>query len=319
MRGLARARAWALGLFESLLGPEGLSRWGGALVDSGQTERAILVLHEHLQTHPATAALHFQAGRAAQAKGLSDQARVRFAHAVDLEPDEPTYRFALGYTLHEEKRAEAAAVEYRKVLYQAPDDPRVLFNLAVLERELGRTDQTLLLLAHLLRVRPKDGRAWYTKGVVHYERRELPAAREAFSQSLRRDPRHARSLYQMGAVLLAQGDARGAEAPLRKALEQRPGFAAAHFALGRALAERDAPRALHHFREAVLAAEPVAGAHLEMARLHERAGRLSDAVAELRAYLKATPGEPEDAPPRRQLARLQQSLEARRADFGGLP
>jgi tetratricopeptide (TPR) repeat protein len=318
-RALSLVKAWFWGLGEGVLDAHGLARLGGAWVDAGQNERALLMLHEALQNHAHVAALHFEAGRAAQAKGLTDQARVRFAHAVDLAPNEPTYRFALGYTLHEEKQAEAAAVQYRQVLALAPDDRRVLFNLAVLERDLGRPAEALLLLERLVRVRPKDARAWYTKGVVHYERRELPAARGAFMAALRHDPKHARSLYQMGAVLLAEGQTAPALPYLHKALAQRPGFAAAHFALGRALSPTDAARAMHHLREAVLAADPVHAAHLEMARLHEHAGRLSDAAAELRAWLRHNPAEPEDAPARRHLSRLLRTLEARRGDFGGLP
>lgn len=306
---LARLRGYLLGLAEPLLGPGGLARLGAALVEAGQNERALLILHESLQVHPQVAALHFHAGRAAQAKGLLDQARVRFAHAATLAPDDATYRFAFGYALHEERRPHAAAAEYRRVLEKAPDEPRVLFNLAVIERDLGRSGEALILLGRLVRVRPRDARAWYTKGIVHYERREMPAAQEAFEQSLRRAPGHARSLYQLGAVHLALGRHEAAEPYLRRALSKRPGFAPAHYALGRALADRDPSRALHHFKEAVLAADPVRAAHVEMARLHERAGRLKDAAAELRAYLRHHPDEPADAATRRHLARLEAKLQ----------
>ncbi len=300
----ARLRGYFLGLFEGSLGPDGAARLTAALVDGGRPERAILYAHERLFAHPEHAALHFEAGRAARDKGLFDQARVRFAHAATLKPAEPTYQFALGYALHEEKRLPEAGAAYRRVLAVVPNEPRVLFNLAVIERDLGRPSEALILLARLVEDNPKDTRAWYTKGIVHYERRELTLAQHAFEQTLRREPQHARALYQMGAVRLALGDSTAAETFLRKALARRPGFAVAHYALGRALAERDTARAMHHLRESALSAEPVRMAHVEMARLHERAGRIDDALAELRVYLRHCPDDPPDSAARQLQARL---------------
>jgi len=291
----ARIVSAALAVFEPLLDGR-LSvarRRARALVEGGEPERAILYCHRQLARHPDDAWLHFHAGRAAQARELRTQARVRFAHAAALEPDEPTFRFALGYALRHDGHLGAAAREYRHALRRAPDEPRILFNLGVVERERDRLDIAQRCFERVAMMWPRDARAHYTLGVCAFEQRDFATAKAALARALEIDRRHHKALYQRG--LLALDDKRPADgvADLQKVLSLRGDYGPAHYALARALTEQAPTRARHHFHEALVGRPPVLRAHLDLGRLFEKAGELARARAEFALYARHHPGKRE--------------------------
>ncbi len=156
------------------------------LIDGGQPERAVLYGWRHLAERPGHPWLHFQSGRAAQAKGLSRQARVRFAHAAALDPDEPTFRFALGYALRQEGHLGAAAREYRVALREVPDEPKILFNLGVVERDRKRFKAAQQCFERVVALWPKDVRALYTLGVCAFEAGDQVTSVDALRRALER-------------------------------------------------------------------------------------------------------------------------------------
>lgn len=291
----ARAVSAALSVIEPLFdGRVALARRRArALVEGGEPERAILYCHRQLARHPDDPWLHFQAGRAAQARELRRLARVRFAHAAALEPDEPTFRFALGYALRHDGHMGAAAREYRQALQRAPDEPRILFNLGVVERERDRLEVAQRCFEKVVGLWPKDARAHYTLGVCAFERRDFATARVALERALEIDRRHHKALYQRG--LLALDDGRPAEGvvDLQKVLSLRGDYGPAHYALGRALLDRAPTRARHHFHEALVGRPPVLRAHLDLGRLFEKSGELERARAEFALYARHHPGKRE--------------------------
>lgn len=302
----ARAAGALLAVFEPLLDehPAIIRRRARALVDGGEPERAILYCHRHLARHPDDAWLHFQAGRAAQARELRRQARVHYAHAAALDPDEPTFRFALGYALRQDGHLAAAAREYRLALRRAPDEPRILFNLGVVERERDHLDIAQRCFERVARRWPRDARAHYTLGVCAFERRDLPTARAALARALKLDRRHHKALYQRGLLRLEAGERDPGLADLRRVLTLRGDYGPAHYALARALLETDVNKARHHFHEALVGRPPVLRAHLDLGRIFEESGALPRARDEYALYLRHHPGQREEAI-RRKLAEIE--------------
>lgn len=288
---VARLGSAALGLFEPLA-----QRWPAIavqrlrlLVDGGQTERAILYGWRHLAGRPTHAWLHFQSGRAAQSKGLSRQARVRFAHAAALDPGEATFRFALGYALRQEGHLTAAAREYRVALREVPDEPKILFNLGVVERERRRFTAAQACFERVVALWPKDVRALYTLGVCAFEAGDHVTAMDALRRALERDPRHHKSHYQLALVHLDAQRIQPAHAALRQVLRLKADYGPAHYALGRSLVDDDPGRARHHLRESLLCDPPLLRAHLDLGRLHQRAGLLEEARAEYELFARHHP------------------------------
>lgn len=309
----ARLTHTLLAVFEPLLDdpPWLIRRRARALVEGGEPERAILYCHRHLARHPDDAWLHFQAGRAAQARELRRQARVRFAHAAALDPTEPTFRFALGYALRQDGHLAAAAREYRLALRRAPDEPRILFNLGVVERERDHLDEAQRCFERVAKRWPRDPRAFYTLGVCAFERRDLDTARTALDRALALDRRHHKALYQRGILRLDEGKRDAGLADLRRVITLRADYGPAHHALGRALVDTDAAKARQHFHEALVGRPPVLRAHLDLGRLFEEAGTLDRARNEYALYARHHPGQRDEA-----INRKLAELDARLARLG---
>jgi tetratricopeptide (TPR) repeat protein len=116
--------------------------------------------------------------------------------------------------------------------------------------------------------------------------------RQQATERLRKtpNPQHADAfrLSLKGWRELEQQDAEAAVTSLERAIELNPREPVAHYRYGRALqARRDDGGALTQFELAIRAARnapaPIVGeAYLESARIHERAGRLDDAIAAYR-------------------------------------
>jgi Flp pilus assembly protein TadD len=306
---IARGLGACVGLGETLVGDTAyLVRLRAQLMIQGGTpERAILYLHEHLLAHPESPWLHYHAGRAAQAKGLEDEARARFAHAATLAPNEATFRFALGYTLRHGGLLEMAAREYRQALRVAPNEARILFNLGIVERERGELGAAQRCFEQVCTRWTRDARAHYTLGVCAFERRAFERARSALNRALRLDRNHHKALYQLALVDLEEDDFPAARVRLRKALVLQPTYAPGHYALGRSLVASDPPVARKHLEEAVLGHPPVLRAHLDLARLHESAGRLKRARADYQLYQRHFPNKREALIATR-LSRIEQQL-----------
>ncbi len=288
---LARVAAAVLGLLEPIAHG---ARWVVVqrlrlLVDGGASQLAILYGWRQLARRPHEPWLHFHAGRAAQARGLDDQARVRFAHAAALGPDEATFRFALGYSLRQEGHLASAAREYRLALREIPDEPKILFNLGVVERERKRHGSAQSCFERVVFHWPRDVRSLYTLGVCAFENGDHPQARASLGKALARDPRHHKSKYQLALIDLREERVDDGRAALQATLALKRNYGPAHYALGRSLAVDDPPRAWHHFRESLLADPPVLRAHLDLARLHHEGGRLREARAEYLLYARHYP------------------------------
>jgi tetratricopeptide (TPR) repeat protein len=280
-----------------------------ALVDAGEADAALLLGHQALAhgqaRDPEDAAwIAFHTGRAAHAKGLADQARSRFARAAAWLPGEPTFAFALGWSLRDERRFDPAREALEAAERLAPTDPRIPYLLGLTLRDLERTDEARAPFERVLALNPKDVRARYALGLCLYEGKRLDEALPHFETVTRLDAKHMRGHYQTGAVHLALGRLSQAEAPLRRALALRADFGPTHYALGRVLAPRDETAARRHLLEALTLRPAVVVAWLELGRLHERAGRLGPAIQAYDEYLRAHPNAPGHEGLRRHLFEL---------------
>lgn len=304
---LSALQVAALTVVEPIIGvrPRAATAHLRALVESGDTERALLRAHDLLLRWPDEPWIHFHAGRAATHKSMLTLAKVRFAHAASLAPEEPTFRFALGYALREIGEPEGAAREYRAALRFAAHDARVHYNLGVVERECGRPEASRESLEQAVALRARDGRAWYLLGVVYYELRRPSDAAGALRRALKIQKRHVRARYHLGLALVAAGDEEDGIESLRAALQEDPAYGPAHYALGVVLGDRKPVEARRHLKEAILGTPPVPKAHFALGRQYRRAGRLEEARRELTLHLRNSP---DDARARRMLARVEAEL-----------
>jgi hypothetical protein len=141
-------------------------------------------------------------------------------------------------------------------------------------------------------------------------RRELEEA--AIRHRLEKDPKDFTANFNLGAVLLSRLDARGAVGPLEAAVAANPAQPEARNMLGLALARVGrVSEALAEFTIALKLRPGYAAARFNLANSQIQAGKLDEAIANLRQVVAANPADPL---PR---GRLEAALAARRARDAG--
>jgi len=151
---------------------------------------------------------------------------------------------------------------------------------------VGDTPTTIEHLEQAIRIYPdyadahNDLAARYV-GLGQYER-----AASEFQKAVALDPECAACLVNLSSALGALRRYPEAEGAARRALEMDSNSVPAHFNLGQALAaqEKNTPEAREHLQKAV---GQFPESRLPLARVLVRQGAITEAVAELREYLKS--------------------------------
>jgi len=193
-----------------------------------------------------------RAGTANENTGDHEGAERAFRRGLELAPEDPELRNALGWTLFQEGRSAEAVAEYERALATNPNQVKSHNNLALALVELGRLDEA----------------------AEHYE------------ASLRLEPK-AEIQSDLGFIMARLGKPEQALANYQKALELDPNCASAHFNL--AVASLQADRladAEAHYRRALQGRDD-AETHNGLGYVLEREGRSDEAVAELRKAVEA--------------------------------
>ncbi len=236
MLGLAHLEAESYAAAAELLGdevraagspddPSLLYAYGLALVRGGRTEEAEGVFADLTRRFDESARVHVLLGEA-QAQGNDFAAAVEhFERAIELDPEVPDARPALGVIRLRQGELEAAEEVLRSELERRPDNVRARFLLATV---LDLVDRSREAAAELRRV-------------------------------LAADPGDVDARYLLGKALLGAGDADDALAQLETAADLAPGDANVHYQLGRAyqaLGRRDEAKAAFERYRGLKAAEP---------------------------------------------------------------
>ena len=165
---------------------------------------------------------YLRAGTANQRTGDQVGAERSFRRGLELAPDDPGLRAALGWTLFQTGRSAEAVVEYRLALEVSPDDARTHNNLALALLELGDLREAGKHFNRSLAIEPRceiyadlgllqdlmgredHARESYEKGFALDE--NCPPARMNLAAMLIEDGQ-----YEEAAYALPQGDRREAE------------------------------------------------------------------------------------------------------------
>lgn len=174
------------------------------------------------------------------------RARAAAQTAVDLAPDSAAARTALGQVLVQGERSyRDGEREYLAALRLDPDDATAWFRLAIVRAYMGRLDEAIEALGRARELEPVTLNHGANLAMFLYLKRDFGGARGELDRILALDAGfdHARAI--LGRVLLAQGDAAAAIGEFRRQ------------------------------------AGPVPGGDGDLGRAYARAGRLSEAQAEI--------------------------------------
>jgi Flp pilus assembly protein TadD len=195
-----------------------------------------------------------RAGMANENTGDHAGAERAYRRGLEIAPDDPELRNALGWTLFQDGRTVEAVAEYERSLAVNPANAKAHNNLALALVELGRLEEAASHFKASLEIEPKA---------------------EIYSD--------------LGFTMARLGHADEARTDYDKALELDPNCASAHFNLAVTFAQAGAfGESEAHFRQA-LPGRPTAETHNGLGYVLGRQGRADDAVAEFHKAIGVDP------------------------------
>ncbi len=273
---------------------------------------------------------YMRAGTANQRTGDQQGAERLFRRGLELAPDDPGLRAALGWTLFQTGRPGEAVTEYRRALAESPDDARTHNNLALALLELGDLREAGAHFTRSLAIEPRC-EIYADLGLLQDILGREDLASESYEKGFALDPTCAAPRMNMASMLIEDGKYEEAAFHYRKAIEGKP-TAEAHSGLGFALnqlgrldeaaAEHEAAVALdaslakvHRnraltqarlgaYEEAILsyrravAIEPRVSTYYSLAGVLRAAGRIDEADEEYRRGRELSRQEPTPPPER---------------------
>lgn len=214
--------------------PGVLAEESAAALERGSSERALSCADEALQRAPRHVGALTARGDALAAIGRVDEARLAFARALAIEPDEP--RALLGAAeLHVRRLAGSpeaieAGLEYalrgaRAATLRKDRElaGRLELVAGMAENDLGRSHLALAHLDRSVQALPGDADAVYERGVALYELCRFDEAQRAFERALALAPDDPWTIHQLGLLAERRGDERRAASLLGRARSLAPG------------------------------------------------------------------------------------------------
>jgi tetratricopeptide (TPR) repeat protein len=247
-------------------------------------------LEQYLRAEPRDAAALFEAGWVSEQLGHPQEARQRYAAALDVDPghvaaalnlarslrmagdpaaaaevcaaplrhsaDEPRLLNALAASLRDQKKLDEAESVVRRILQRHPHDADAFKNLALVEADRGHTRLAGIALANARKLDPKDAGIPNTLGILAWRRGDAAAARDHFSEAVQLDDSYAPAWANLGALALAYGDSTAARDAYSRAAALDPDRYEIHLGLAWALEALNKPAEARAEYERVLALRP---------------------------------------------------------------
>lgn len=122
----------------------------------GNVDGARRWLAEQLRQYPQSAALQYELGLWLVDHKQDEYALLALTRAVELAPDNSTYRYSLALTLHAMEQVDAAQRQLQEIVQRHPQDRRARVLLINYWKETGQLQNVQVLLAQLEQQNPDD-------------------------------------------------------------------------------------------------------------------------------------------------------------------
>jgi tetratricopeptide (TPR) repeat protein len=278
---------------------------------------------------PKSPELHIQLARVLIAQREAAQAETALEHAIDLNPSLPAPYYILATLYVGGNRQPEAMDKLKKILTINPSDSKALLMSGMLHEQLKQYDQALAAYEKLLAVDPRSGialnnsailyaerfnqldkafataqkaREFYpldphvadTLGWILVQRRQYPWALTLIQESASKLASSAEVQYHLGIARYMMGEEESSRQALEHALQLNPDFKGSVEAKkSLSLLHLDAAQVGSDQLNVINAAlaerpdDPIALSRLAV--LHEKAGKLDEAIAACQAALQSNP------------------------------
>jgi Flp pilus assembly protein TadD len=229
-----------------------------------------------------------RAGMANERTGDHKGAERAYRRGLELAPENPEMRNALGWTLFQDGRPAEAVVEYERALKANPDHVKSHNNLALALVELGRLEEAAGHFEKSLELEP-SAEIYSDLGFIMARLGKSDEALADYRKALELDPKCASAHFNLAVAFAQAGAFEQAESHYRQALPGRD-TAETHNGLGYVLARQDhTDEAVAEFREAIDLDPHFTPAYNNLAGALASQGKLDEAADAYRASLAERP------------------------------
>jgi len=212
-----------------------------------------------------------------------------YTQTLKTDPDSYVMHLNLGTTYFELRDFSKAEIEFDRARELRPDSPNVLNALGCLYLERGRLEDATQVLQRAIGLKPDWTDPHFNYGRVLRKLGKPDHALAEFRTAVRVGPLNASAHFSLAEELASQGYLREAESEYRKSIELSPTLQAQKELVAVLLKTGQEDAAMDVLRD-VLVAYPVdSEAHLKMAQLLEKNGKLGDAKQHFLATLQSDP------------------------------
>ena len=147
--------------------------------------------------------------------------------AVDLDPENATFRNALGVVYLQIHKPGDAEALFRKAVELDPGYGEAIHNLGLSFAEQGQWEQAIEQYRKALStpIYPTPEVGYYNMGRAYAQLNKAKEAEEAFRTAIRLEPKFGAAYYQLGMVLAGTGQRQEAKDMFRKARDLDPSSA----------------------------------------------------------------------------------------------
>jgi Tfp pilus assembly protein PilF len=291
-------------LFEAGLLAEAEAELGAALtLDPANAETVLRLARVHLSRNEVAAAgrtLESALARKVEApaiyallavvyekSGHIENAIPAMRSAIQLDPQSEKYRFQYGVLLTENNAPAAAMIRLNEALQSFPKSSRLHLAIGLANLKMSRNDEAIQAFRRAIELDPEFAPTYAYLGITQVLVGQYEEGARAYEQALRRKPDIAVVHYLLADALLKQPDAGAAriEKILKQAIALDVNYAPARLALGKlhTRAER-LPEAVAEFERVIQLDPNLAEAYYQLGRVLNRLKRGAEAQTALATY-----------------------------------
>lgn len=200
-------------------------------------EKALEYIRSLVEAHPENPSYHYALGVTLHAMKQYKEAAVEKKKAIELEPNGAVYHHSLGITLQKMKRYEEAAAEKRRAVGLEPEDADYHHSLAVTLHEMKRYEEALEERRRAVTLEPENALYHHQLGVTLHDMERYEEAESEKRRAIELEPENAGYHNQLGVTLHAMKRYDEAAEEKRKAIGLEPENAEYHHSLAITLHE----------------------------------------------------------------------------------
>jgi len=250
-------------------------------LEAGRLDAALAKAQTAVGQYPKSSHLQQLLGVVLFKKGMDDNARQAFRHAIDYDPSEPQDYFDLALVDLAEKRYPNASQTLETYLRLEPMNAQAHLLLGRAYHNQNLTAPAIEQFKKALALNPALPLAHYHLGFAYQSMGNLPSALEQFHLEIQANPSFPTAHWQAGNIEIEQGKLPEAERRFEEAIRLNPQVYQAHYGLARIYTERKQfPQAQAEFTAALKSDPDNVEVHYALARLYQQMGNKEAAMHE---------------------------------------